>query len=123
MNTVLIKIKEYSFVAELYDTPTAEQIFNSLPLKGPANCWGEEIYFKIPVVIPEEWDAHQQVELGEIAYWPVGAAFCIFYGPTPISISSKPKAYSAVNVFGKIHGNFESLRKIKQGDEIVVTAG
>jgi hypothetical protein len=122
MNSLAIKILEYKFTVELYDTPTAEQIYNSLPLKGKANCWGEEIYFNIPIDIPEEWDARQQVEPGELAYWPVGAAFCIFFGPTPISIGSKPKAYSPVNVFGMIQGDLQSLKKIKQGDEIFVTA-
>ncbi len=121
MNSIVIRIKEYSFIAELYDTSTAEQIFNSLPLKGLANCWGEEVYFNIPIDIPEEWDARQQVEPGELGYWPVGDAFCIFFGPTPISIGSKPKAYSPVNVFGKINGSLELLKNIRQGDEINVT--
>ncbi len=122
MNSIVIKINEFTYSAELYNTPTAEQIYNSLPLKGKAIRWGEEIYFNIPIDIPEEWDAHQHVEPGEIAYWPVGAAFCIFFGPTPISTGGKPKAYSAVNVFGKITGDLSSLKNVKPGDEVIVSA-
>lgn len=35
--------------AELNDSPTAQAIVAGLPIKGNANCWGDEIYFRIPV--------------------------------------------------------------------------
>jgi hypothetical protein len=123
MKRITITTREYAFKATLNTSPTAEQIYNSLPLKGKATIWGEEIYFSIPIDIPEEVDARQTVESGEIAYWPMGDAFCIFFGPTPASNDTKPIAYSPVNVFGKIDDNLDNLRKVKPGDEISVVAG
>ena len=120
MNKIQIEVNESSFVAELYDTPTAEKILDNLPLDGYVNVWGEEIYFTIPVGIAEEPDAHEIVEVGELGYWPVGAAFCIFFGPTPISIGTNPRAYSPVNVFGKIKGDLEALKDVKQDDKIYI---
>jgi hypothetical protein len=35
-------------LAVLNDGPTADQIWNALPITGQANRWGEEIYFSIP---------------------------------------------------------------------------
>ncbi len=120
MNLIKIEVNDKIYEAELYNTPTAQRISDNLPLSGYANVWGEEIYFAIPLGIPEEPDAHEIVEAGELGYWPIGAAFCIFFGPTPVSTGDKPRAYSPVNVFGKIKGDFSSLKEIKQDDKIYI---
>ena len=122
MDRIEIEVNENKYEAKLYDTPTAKKIAANLPLDGYANVWGEEVYFTIPVGIPEEPDAHEILEPGELAYWPTGAAFCIFFGPTPVSIGDKPRAYSPVNVFGKIKGNLAGLREISQDDKIYIRA-
>ena len=54
-----------------------------LPIEARGSTWGDEIYFSIPVRLSEE--NGKEVELGDIAYWPPGTAFCIFFGPTPAS--------------------------------------
>jgi len=120
MSRIEIRSKTYSFVAELFDTPAAEKIYNNLPILGKANLWGNEIYFSIPLHIPREPDARESVDPGEIGYWPSGSAFCIFFGPTPASSGDKPQAYSPVNVFGKIIGDLTPLNHIKPGDKVEV---
>jgi hypothetical protein len=122
MKQIKITCNNFSFIADLYKTSTAEQIFNSLPLSGTVNTWGKEIYVSIPVDIPEAPNASESVDPGEIAYWPVGDAFCIFFGPTPVSNDTKPKAYSPVNIFGKISDPLDELTNITKGDRIEVTA-
>ena len=88
--------------ATLDDSQTAAAISAALPLAGIVNRWGEEIYFTIPVRVAEAHDARQEMAVGELGYWPVGAAFCIFFGPTPASHGKEPRAYSNVNPFGKV---------------------
>ncbi len=98
---------------------TVEAILKALPFEGPANVWGEEIYFNIPVAASEE-DSQQEMEVGDIAFWPMGNAMCIFFGPTPVSDTEKPKAYSAVNLFARIKGDVKVLNKVKDGEIIKV---
>jgi hypothetical protein len=100
---------------------TARTIIQALPLESKANRWGYEIYFEIPVKIGKE-NSQQEVEIGDLAYWVEGSSFCIFFGKTPASSNNKPKAYSPVNVFGKITSeNFiEILKKVKDGEKIRV---
>ena len=45
---------------------------------------------------------------------------CIFFGPTPVSDSEKPKAYSPVNLFAKVIGDVNALRKVREGEIIKV---
>jgi hypothetical protein len=107
--------------AELNDSETATAIWDILPVEGRANVWGDEIYFTIPTHVDQEPDAIQEVEVGTLAFWPVGDAFCIFFGPTPVSIGEKPRAYSPVNVFGNIPGDSTVLKKISDGEQITVS--
>lgn len=96
---------------------TAKAILDALPISAKANKWGDEIYFRISVSLPEE-NAQQDVEIGDLGYWPQGNGFCIFFGRTTISTRSKPKAASPVNVFGRILEDPIVFRKTKNGEEI-----
>jgi len=121
MADILIQIGDVIMQAELYPTPTAQSIGDALPLAGAAHVWGEEIYFDLSLHIGMEPDAREEVEVGELGYWPAGPAFCIFFGPTPVSRGTAPRAYSPVNVFGKIKGDPAPLRNIPEGTPVRVT--
>ena len=114
MKKISIAIDENTFTVELYETPTAEAIYKSLPLTGNANIWGDEIYFEIPVSMELE-DGGNVVEVGSLAYWPTGKAFCIFYGPTPMSSDERPVPASAVTLIGKILDDVAVLQGSESG--------
>ncbi len=109
--------------AELFDDYSPETfnaILKVLPIEGIARRWGNEVYFEIPVSVPEE-NAFEIVEKGTIAYWPPGNALCIFWGPTPAS--KKPdeiRPASPVNVVGRILEDPTVFSKVKSGDKIRV---
>jgi hypothetical protein len=118
MNTITLSAGNVSLTAELNDSPTAQQIWQALPIEGEANRWGDEIYFEIPVKAGQESDAREQVEVGELGYWPVGHAFCIFFGPTPVSTDERPRAYSPVNILGRVTGDATQFRAVKEGTRV-----
>jgi len=120
MKTITIQAGDLSLNAELNDQPTAVKVWEALPIEGKANRWGDEIYFEIPVIASQEPDAREQVEVGELGYWPVGRAFCIFFGPTPVSRGDQPRAYSPVNLLGRVSGDATLFRKIKSGEKVVI---
>jgi len=116
---IRIKAGGVEVTAELNGTKTAEAIWQALPIKGRANRWGEEIYFSIPVSLEEE-NAQEVVSAGDLGYWPPGTAFCLFWGPTPMSRGEEIRPVSPVNVFGKIIGDAKVLRQVASGTEITV---
>ena len=121
MAKIKISVGNVSLEAEMLDTPTASKILDSLPLESSANVWGDEIYFDIPLNLAQEPDARADVEVGDLAYWPTGPAFCIFFGPTPVSPGDQPRAYSPVNVFGKVLGDAKQFKAVSSGAAVMVT--
>jgi hypothetical protein len=111
---IKITIGNVSLTANFLDNETARRIYDALPFDLPYNVWGDEIYFSIPVHLGIE-EGREIVEVGELAYWPPGNAFCIFYGKTPASTDERPRAASAVSPFGKIEGDATVLRQIEAG--------
>ena len=109
-----------SAVAELKNTQTAKEIYDAMPIEASANRWGDEIYFPIPINLDAEPDAKEVVNEGDVAYWPEGSCFCIFWGRTPASKGNEIRAASKVNVFGKVTGNAKIFSKVKNGDLIVL---
>lgn len=121
MAKILIQVDRLSVSADLKNTPTARKILAILPIEGSANVWGEEIYFDIPLQTELEPDAREEVEIGDLGYWPAGPAFCIFFGPTPVSRGDQPRAYSPVNVFGRVVGDAKQFKTVTGGAKVSVT--
>lgn len=117
---IRIEAQGVSLLAELDDTPTARSIWEALPFDGTASTWGDEVYFEIPVVADLEPGARAEVEVGELGYWPVGRALCIFFGPTPASVDERPRAYSPVNIVGRVLGDATAARRIRDGEPVRV---
>lgn len=107
--------------AILSPTPTADAVWDALPLQGEARLWGEEIYFDVPLRLPSEPGARSEVAVGEIGFWPQGPAIALFFGPTPASTGPAPVAASSVNVFGRITGDATRLARVRPGGRIKLT--
>ena len=105
--------------AELNDTRTAQAIWEALPIKGRANLWGDEIYFSIPLRLKLE-AGQELVSIGDLGYWPDGNAFCIFFGPTPVSQGDEIRPASPVTVFGKVIGDAKVFKKVATGTRIII---
>jgi hypothetical protein len=105
--------------AVLNDSRTAGVIWDALPLSIAGQTWGDEIYFAIPVKAKPE-HASEVVAKGDLAYWPPGSAFCIFYGPTPASRGDEIRAASPVNVFGRLLGDPTVFKPVRSGTTVRV---
>ena len=118
MHTIRISSGDISLLARLNDSVTAQKIWVALPIEARAQTWGDEVYFTIPVRADAEPDARAAVKVGEIAYWPTGSAFCIFFGPTPASSGQQPVAASPVNILGATVDDATVFRAVRAGDPV-----
>ena len=123
MRKIKIRCEGITATATLRDNATADAIWNALPITAHGNRWGAEIYFEIPVRISQADDARDVMEAGELAYWPPGSAFCIFWGPTPASQGDEIRAASAVNPLGMVEGDAAVFDGVQSGAEVVLERG
>ena len=119
LKRIRIRCGDIVVTAALSESAIAHAIWDALPIEGSANVWGDEIYFRIPVSLAED-EAQEVVELGDLGYWPPGNAFCIFYGPTPMSRGNEIRPASPVNVFGRLEGDPLVLKGATSGTPVVI---
>jgi len=122
MSKIRITIGRLQMEAELFDSPTAAKIKEALPLDTSFHTWGDEIYFTIPVESGLDKTAREEVEVGDLGYWPTGRAFCIFFGPTPGSEKGKINPASAVNIIGRVIGEATLFKEVMNENRIMVKA-
>ncbi len=116
---IVIRAESVVQKAEFNDSPTARKIWDALPIEANANTWGDEIYFAIPVMT-ELSKPREIVDKGDLGYWDQGHAFCIFFGPTPVSTGDEIRPVSAVDVVGKLLGEPEEFKQVSDGTKVTI---
>lgn len=104
---------------EVGGTKTAQAIWEALSIKGRVNFRGDEIYFPILISLKLE-DGQEVVSIRDLAYWPNGNLFCIFFRHTPVSERNQIRPASPVTVFGKIIGDATIFGKVATRTKITV---
>jgi hypothetical protein len=105
---ILIEEAGVDMTAELNHSATSAVLWRALPLESPAQTWGAEVYFSVPVESGEE-DQQSTVTSGAVAYWPPGKAVCLFFGQQPVS---------PVNVVGVLEGDPNILEAVRDGQVV-----
>ncbi len=91
---------------------SVENIWYNLPLSGRARVQdNSQAYFLIDIQVKPEHPTFK-VEPGDIAYWPMSKAICVFW--------EKVRPYSEVNIIGKITGNLDLFKTMKNLTRIVL---
>lgn len=119
MKKINILTGEIQREAELNDSAMADSLWQALPVRGKANRWGDEIYFSVPVKVASG-EKKGVVEEGDIAFWPQGSAFCLFFGPTPVSTESEIRPASEVIMLGKVKGDLQPFKSVRDGQEVII---
>jgi hypothetical protein len=113
---IVITAGDQRINAFLDDSPTAQALVAALPIQGAAQLWGEEIYFPVSQVVADlDETATVVVNVGDLAYWPTGRAFCIFFGLTPTSVPGEIRPASAVNRVGRVTDDPCCLKLVPEG--------
>ncbi len=122
MRQIKICWTEHKLIANLDDTPTAQQLLKALPCEAGANTWGEEVYFEVPVKARLEPGACDVADPGTVCFWVEGSSLALPFGPTPASKGKECRLVTRVNILGKIEGDPKILSSIQDGDKIQVVA-
>ena len=99
MRRFKMTISSIAITAEVFDTPTADAICDSVSFLSSASVWGEEVYFSTPVSVPFEPDAPDIIKAGELEFWVEGDSIAIGYGLSPISEGNEIRLAAPANIW------------------------
>ena len=116
---IVIAAGSVSAEAQLNESKTATAIWDALPIGAKAETWGDEIYFDIGLAVASE-SPTDVVEVGDLGYWPPGRAFCIFFGPTPLSRGAEIRPASPVNLVGRVVGDAKVFKRVSAGTRVTL---
>jgi hypothetical protein len=120
---ILLQVGNVALDGELDDSATGKALAQRLPLNISLSRWGEEYYGSVGAAlgVDDAPDAREIMKIGELAYWLPGNALCIFFGPTPASSGTEPRAASPVNPAGMLKGDIGALKKLGASVKITLT--
>ena len=116
---IVIAAGNVAVEAQLNESKTATAIWDVLPIDATGETWGDEIYFDIGLAVGPE-SPRDVVEVGDLGYWPPGHAFCVFFGPTPLSRGAEIRPASPVNLIGRVVGDAQVFRRVSAGTRVTL---
>lgn len=122
MSKISIRTRNAVYTGELDDSDISNAIWLDSPWTLDINMLGSMIFCDLPldVTLPKE-GRRTDMEVGDIAYWPKAGAFCIFFGPTPLSgEDGKPIAPYPVIKIGKIVGDCSTMEDAGDRQRLVI---
>lgn len=106
--------------ARLAETPTADRIWQQLPIYSSAEIWGGSLHFETHVETGRERGAKVAVKPGDIGYWIERDRIIIGYGATPTSKPGQIRMPSPVNVFAHALDDVSQLALVQPGERVAV---
>ena len=119
---ITVRTRNGEYPGELDGSDISNAIWLSNRLTVEINMLGGMMYGELPldVILPKEGRT-TKLETGDIAYWPGPGAFCIFFGPTPLSgEDGQPVAPYPVIKIGKMIGDCSGLEEAGDRQKITI---
>lgn len=119
---ITVRTRNGEYPGELDGSDISNAIWLSNRLTVEINMLGGMMYGELPldVILPKEGRI-TKLETGDIAYWPGPGAFCIFFGPTPLSgEDGQPVAPYPVIRIGKMIGDCSGLEEAGDRQKITI---
>ena len=120
MRQVLIRAGSAVLRARLLDTPTADRLWQTLPIYSTAETWGEAVHFETHVDTGRERGAKWNVSPGEIAFWSEQDRVIIGFGMTPLSKPGEIRLPSPCNIWAAALDDVRQLAVVAPGQKIAI---
>ncbi len=118
---ILISAGTVKIRAQLLDTPTAERLWQALPLHSTAETWGHAVHFETPIESGRERNARAIAVPGDICFWVEDDRVIIAFGPTPISRPGEVRLPRPCNLWARALDDVRLLKAVRPGEKVSVT--
>lgn len=120
---IVIDLAGIRLSGEFDDSPAGKGLARKLPIKLNLSRWGEEYYGNAEADLGRHGGpAREEMTVGELAFHDGTGWFCIFFGPTPASHGSEPRAALAVQPVGRVTGDWGAVKALKSSVKATISA-
>jgi hypothetical protein len=102
----------------LLATPTADRLWQALPLFSTVETWGDSIHFELPLESGRDRTARLNGIAGEVYYWADDDRVVVPWGPTPISKPGEVRLMRPCNVFAVTMDDVGALAAVTPGERL-----
>jgi hypothetical protein len=117
---ILIRAGSVVIRARLLNTPTAERIWQTLPLYSTAETWGQLIHFETHAESGREPKPVRRVKPGQIAYWAEEDRIVIGFGETPLSKPGEIFLPAPASLWAEALDDVTKLKSVRPGERVAV---
>lgn len=120
---IRIRIGKVVLKGEFSDTPAGKAMAEALPIECRWSRWGDEYYGDTqPGFGSYPGPTTDLMEVGDLGYHAPNGWFCLFFGPTPASRGSEPRAAVPVLKVGRVQGNWAAVKTLGESVQALVEA-
>lgn len=107
---------------ELADTPTADIVWQGLPLYSTAETWGASLHFETPLEAGRDRTARLNGIPGEIYFWVEEDRIIIPFGRTPVSRPGESRLQRPSNLWARALDDVTALSVVTPGEKVSLVA-
>lgn len=115
---IVIRAGRVVIRARFAETPTADRIWQQLPIYSTAEVWGASLHFETHVETGRERGAKTIVKAGDIGYWIEEDRVIIGHGRTPTSRPGEIRMPAPVNIFAHALDDVGALAAVRPGERV-----
>jgi hypothetical protein len=117
---VRIRAGRVTVRARLLETPTADRLWDALPIFSTAETWGQSIHFETPVETGRDRTARLNGSIGDLYFWSDDDRVIIAFGPTPISGPDEIRLPRPCNLWAQALDDVGQLRIVTPGEKVAM---
>lgn len=117
---ILIRAGQAVVRARLLNTPTADRLWQTLPIYSTAETWGQALHFKTHVETGREAKPQRRVKPGQIAFWVEDDRVIIGFGETPLSKPGEIFLPAPANIWAEALDDVRAFASVRPGERVAV---
>jgi hypothetical protein len=118
---VVVRGEEVEILVELFEEPTAEEMWARLPFESKVRTVRGQIVIPIPVPAAVQPGDRGDVGAGDAAYSPEENALCLFHEDGAVTDGGR-LSRDALNRFGRVVSGLEGCGRIRTNETVRIEA-
>jgi uncharacterized protein len=116
----LVKARTLVVRIQLAQTPTADRLWQQMPLHSTIETWGNSVHFETHVETGRDRTARLNIGPRDVAFWSEDDRVILAWGPTPISRPDEIRLMRPCNIWAQALDDVSVLAELTPGECVML---